>query len=180
MGELNALLSGLPKEVRGGVLSSAVSASSRPLVSAQKQLALRSERTGALRASIRSKVRNYQNTGTAVAIVGPDRSYYSGGKRVKGGSLIQSDAARPANYAHLVEFGHYTAARSGKFGGMTKGTSRRRGKNTSHDAIFILPKPFVRPSVVLAKSEMASAFDRGTTRGIEKAVSKIKSAVGTK
>ncbi len=180
MGELNALLSGLPKEVRGIALSTAVSAAAKPLVAAQKQLALRSERTGALRASISSRVRNYKTSGVSVAIAGPNRNYYVGGKKVKSGKLIQDDASRPAHYAHLVEFGHYTGARSGRFGGMVKGTSRRRGKNTSHDSAFVLPKPFVRPSVIMAKAAMASAFDLGITRGIEKAVAKIKSSVSAK
>lgn len=169
MGELGALLQGLPREVRGNILSAGTTAAAKPLLAAQKQLAQRSVRTGALRESLAYKVKNYWDAGISVAVVGPDRNYYSAGQRVKSGTLIPSNAVKPANYAHLIEFGHHTVV-------PRKGTSLRKKTATLSKRTWVPATPFVRPSVILARGAMVSAFDDGVVNGLERAIQKIKSA----
>jgi len=171
MGELNALLMELPKEVRAVALASAVKDAAQPLKLWQKRYARRSERTGALRDSIDHKIKVYRETGTAVAIVGPNRNYYISGQKIAKGKLITEGADRPAHYAHLIEFGHHAVV-------PRKGTTLRKGTAKLAKKSWVPPIPFVRPAVVMARTEMATAFDVGMTRGIEKAVAKIKSSVG--
>lgn len=173
MEQLNALLTGLPKEVRSVALGAAVGEAVKPLVAMQKRFAGRSERTGALRASITAKVKSYKNSGVSVGVAGPNRNYYVGGNRVKRGQLISGDAARPAHYAHLIEFGHHAVT-------PRKGTTLRKGTAKLAKQSWVPPIPFVRPAVVMARTEMASAFDAGMTRGIEKAIAKVKSSVAAK
>lgn len=140
--QLTAALQGMPAAIRSGILARSVKKAAQPIAEAMRRMAPR--RTGSLRASIAVKVVEDSKKGTAMAIIGPDRNYYSGTKKLSKYASKQG-ANKPANYAHLVEFGHHTAARSGVFGGMAKGSSRKRGKNTSHDSAFVLPQPFIRP-----------------------------------
>lgn len=170
---MTAVLLGLPKEVRTVALKVATEEAAKPLKEWQKRFARRSERTGALRASINYKVKKYESTGVAVAVVGPDRNYYAGGKAVKKSALIPSNADKPAHYAHLIEFGHHAVV-------PRKGTSLRKKTAKLSKASWVPAVPFVRPATAMAHIDMATAFDRGMTRGIEKAVAKIKSQAGAK
>lgn len=63
--------------------------------------------TGALRRSITWVVRKGRGKDRlAYVVVGPDSSYYKSGKRIK---EREAGAARPKNYAHLVEYGTTTS-----------------------------------------------------------------------
>lgn len=168
MEALNGLLLGLPKEVRGGVLAVATKAAAEPLKAKQKRYARRSIRTGALYASIQAKVKNYKNTGIAVAIVGPDRGYYAGHKRIGKGQLVTQGAEQPSRYAHLIEYGHHVRPRR---------NARRKPATAAAQVSFVPPRPFVRPAMLAARQEMARAFDAGATKGIKRAITKIKTAV---
>jgi HK97 gp10 family phage protein len=138
----------LPIEVRTNVLADGVRMGAKPVVTAAKSFA--AVRSGALRKSITSVVRKDRKRGTAVAVVGPSTQYFHGGKKVKKGQSYKG-ADRPANYAHLVEFGY----------------AKRNG--AEHPA-----RPFMRPAVRVAQAKVGVSMAVGIQRGLTKAIRKFK------
>lgn len=171
--EATALLRSLPAAVESRVLASAIAVAARPIVNAAKAKA--PVRTGALKKSITAVVRRYPRTGTVMAVIGPDTGYYSGGKKLKKlGNAKGAD--RPANYAHLVEFGHYSRVSSGEFGGFAKGAKRRKsatGRVAQEARSFILPKPFLRPAVMSATPAASAALASGVEKGMEREIKRL-------
>lgn len=165
LGELSAALQGIPRDLRTQVLAVAVKKAAAPVVRAAKQFAQRSRRTGALQKSITSTVRKYKNDGVAVAVIGPDKAYYGDGKRLKKGA-DRTGADKPANYAHLVEFGHLSRAGTGTNVATAKGTSRRKG--TFEAQSFILPQPFMRPALASTAGVVRGELIKGISTGIER------------
>lgn len=156
--DLQAVLQGVPQDLRGRILADGVRAGARPIRDGARRLAPRD--TGALAKSIDIVVRRYR--GAAVAVVGPDRSYYRGRKRVKRGESARG-AARPANYAHLVEFGHVAVANR-------KGTSLRKGTATALG--YVPAKPFLRPAVLGAAGAAGDAIHRAVAEGVAASIRK--------
>jgi HK97 gp10 family phage protein len=140
MAEISAALQGIPEAVKTRIMSTALRAAARPLVVSARAYAPR--RTGALRRSISSVIRKYRQGQIAVAVVGPDKGYYNEGKRAKKG---QRGKDRPANYAHLVEFGH-----------VIKPSGR------------VLARPFMRPAVLVTSSKVGESMVQGVAKGIER------------
>lgn len=164
MGDLQRLLEQIPAEMRNTVLLAGVKAAAVPVVKWAKRFAKRSERTGALRESITFKGIGNQKRGTALAIIGPDRKYYSKGKRLVRGKLITSgEIVRPSKYAHLVEFGHHVVA-------PFKGTTRRKGTAVpaKNKTTWVAAKPFIRPAIMQAKGESLAAFQRVVEKALIK------------
>lgn len=157
MGAVTHLLQQLPVEVQTSILMTATAEAHKPVKAAMKRHARRSRRTGALEESIDTLVKNYPARAKALAVTGPDRGHYRGGKRVKKGGDFRG-ADRPANYAHLVESGHVIA---------TKGGTVRRG--TAQVTGFVPGKPFARPAGEETKQEVAARFTAGLEKGITKA-----------
>jgi len=155
----------LSDDMREQILREGMKELVKPIEIAAKRFARRSRDTGALEASITSKVANYPRSGKAVGLVGPDRNYYSKGKRVRGRltALLARNQRKPANYAHLIEYGHVAVAPK-------KGTTRRKG--TAQDVGFVAPRPFIRPAVATTQAQQAEGFYRGIERGWNKAVEK--------
>lgn len=146
------VLRALPAAVRADILKPACEKAARPI---QRSIAgMAPKDTGALRRSIQVKGIADKTKGTAAALVGPDRSYYREGKRL-GKGADRRGANKPANYAHLVEFGHASGASSERFGGFKKGTTVR--KKTAEAKSFVLPRPFMRPGFA-AGAPMAEAI----------------------
>jgi hypothetical protein len=185
MGQVSDLLRGLPKDVRKEVLPMAVASAAAPVEKWAKRFAKRSERTGALRASIGTVSRNYEFSGKSVAVVGPMRGYYKGRKRL-GKRDDRRGAESPSHYAHLVEFGHHIAVGGslrpeynkalvgiGKFSKNGKELKRWKRSTVRKEAQgravgFVAAKPFMRPAGVMSQAESAAAFDAGAVRGIER------------
>lgn len=165
---ISSVLNGLPAEMKTQILATAVGHAAKPVVAAARALAPR--RTGALKRSITSLVRKYKNNQSAVAVVGPDNAYYGSGKRLKNGQS-RAGADKPANYAHLVEFGHYSATASGVSGRASKGTSRRKGTFTERS--YIMPKPFMRPAVAGSAAAAGESLAEGIRKGIERTRAKL-------
>lgn len=162
---LHAVLNELPKAVRGEVLAEALKKAVVPI--RRHTIAKAPKDTGALKKSITAKVIAYPKDGRAVALIGPDRNYYMGNKRVrKGGD--RRGANKPSKYAHLVEFGHYSGVSSLGFGGFAKGTTLR--KKTAQARSFILPRPFLRPGLMAG----ASAANTILSAEIENAMAKVR------
>lgn len=167
--ELASALRQLSNEVRASVLAAGLREAVKPVLSAAKRYAKRSERTGALRASLTTKVVNYPRSGKAVGLVGPDKKYYRGGKKVSLNVAALAGADRPANYAHLVEYGHRIVAPK-------KDTTIRHG--TAKVSGFVPAKPFLRPAVMTTRSEQASGFYKGIEKGFAQAVRKVSQQAG--
>lgn len=161
----------LPAAVERRVIERALEYAVQPIVRRAKSLAAR--KTGALQASIAFVIRKYP--GRAVAVVGPSRAYYKNGERTKGG---EQNPDRPANYAHLVEFGHATRAK-GKPGFRKWTTKEREAANREGRALpqaglrrveFVAPRPFLRPAVEQGKAEAINRFSDGVRVGLEKEI----------
>lgn len=169
---LSAALRALPLDMQARTLASAVKEVCIPIEIAAKRFAKRSKRTGALSNSITHKIVVYPKTGKAVGLVGPDRNYYIQGRRLsaKGGKLgALYGADRPANYAHLVEYGHRIA----KGGALTRLDGKgKKGKGTVGG--FVPAKPFIRPAVITTHSQQAAGFYRGIERGFNAALQKYR------
>lgn len=166
--EISALLKELPAAMRADVLEGALVKASRPIQRAMSAKAPR--RTGALKRSIAVKGISSKAKGTAAALIGPDRNYYQGGKRLKKGA-DRRGADKPANYAHLVEFGHYSGTSSEGFGAFAKGTSLRKGTATPRS--FIRPKPFMRPGFAAGLPQSEAILEREVVASIERVRSRM-------
>lgn len=178
--EMRALLLNLPPSVESRILGDALSVAAKPIVNAAKARA--PVDTGALRRSITAVVKRYPKAGKVMAIIGPSRGYFRNGKRLKPGGDFRGGAA-PANYAHLVEFGHFSAAATGTSVATAKGSAIRRknpkSKKTEFQArSFILPRAFLRPAVLTAKpaveGQLAKGVEVGMAREIKRLASKMK------
>lgn len=171
--ELRRILDLLPKEIRQTVLTHAVKTATKPMEAAAKRFAPR--RTGALRNSITTVVRNYPSTGNVVAVVGPARGYFQRGRRVrKGGSLAGAES--PSHYAHLVEFGH--AVRQPKKGRtIRKGTALLPGDGK---VTIVPPRPFMRPAFMATKGTAGRTLLEGAAAGIQKARDQLVRKYGHK
>lgn len=162
---LTGALRALPEDMRTRTLAAGMKALLQPIKIAAKRYAKRSEDTGALRESITDKVVSYPQSARVVGLVGPDRHYYSRGIRLKTGfgRLLAADKRRPANYAHLVEYGHVSVQ-------PRKGTSRRRKTAIVSKKEFVPAKPFLRPAVATTRAQQAEAFATGIARGLNSAI----------
>lgn len=165
--ELSASLQALRSEIRANVLGSAMRRVLAPVLRSARKHAKKSERTGALRRSLTTKVVEYPASGKVVGLVGPDRGYYLGGSRITKTAASFKGADRPSKYAHLIEFGHHVVA-------PIKGTNRR--KKTAQPAKsgtkWVEAKPFIRPAVLDTHNEQAAAWYDGVKAGFEKALAK--------
>jgi HK97 gp10 family phage protein len=141
--DLTKGLKAIGKKLRTQIGQEAVTTALIPMVNAARYYAGQSRDTGALQDSIGVKVKPYQKGATIFGIVGPRRGFKRPDPSGKG-------FRDPTKYAHLVEFGHYTKAGSGKFGGAKKGT-----KITPENAsAYVLPQPFMRPAFSATKGQM--------------------------
>lgn len=193
-GQVSAILQGVSKEMKTSIMSKGVEAGAKILVVHAKRFARRSERTGALRASIDYVVRKYEFEGVAVAIVGPTRNYFRGRKRL-GKDDDRRGAEQPARYAHLVEFGHNVVVGgdlkekrelslqgTGKFS--KNGNELKRWKKTGkvlREATgkvkgWVAPKPFLRPAHYAAQGQIQGVVVRTMSQEIEKIIRKAPKA----
>lgn len=164
-------LRALSADLRGKILGKAVGEAIAPVLVAAKRFAKRSVRTGALRNSLTSKVVVY-DSGVAVGLVGPNKAYYSGGKRIsKLTAAVRGQADRPANYAHLVEFGHYQVA--GNSAGKTlKRKGRRKASLARSGKKWVPAKPFLRPAVQTTLAAQEAGWRNGIKKGWEQTIRK--------
>ncbi len=200
--DLRAALRGVSNDVKTKILKDAVGAACEPILAAAKNFAKHSERTGALRSSLVMKVVGYPATAKAVGMVGPDRKYYHNGAAVQGLTALfagrRGELRRPANYAHLVEFGHrvahggtlrdkhkLTLVGTGRYG--SKGNELKRWKKgeVTEKAKGIAggtvaPKPFLRPAVVSTRSQQHAAFIAAVGKGLDSSLRRNNRAAGSR
>lgn len=152
---------GDPRELDRNVSRSGKKAM-RPVLDMARALA--PQRTGALKRSLTITSRKLKNGNRSIR-VGPDTRYY--GRISKTGAVNLGKMARPANYAHLVEFGHHSAAASGISARSARGLSRRKGSFV--DRSFVMPKPFLRPAWDRHRAGLMAVFMDEMMLGLERA-----------
>lgn len=155
--EIRSVIKTLPTELQQKVMAVAVKRAAAPLVNAAKLFAGRSERTGALRKSIGALVKKGRD-GSAYAVIGAIRGQYRNGKKLGKGES-RKGADDPANYAHLVEFGHVAVSPK-------QGKSLR--KRTARPVGFVSAKPFLRPALMSSGDAVATEMANGIADGIER------------
>lgn len=138
---------------RGGMRESLTKAA-RPMTKRVKSLAPTGT-TGMLKKSIRSKVVTSVRKHTVTIFIGPSRKVNMYIDRFGNGNI---KAVRPANYAHLVEFG--TTSR-GSYG-------RKGVKLTSGNP----PRPFIRPGYEQTKHATHAQYAKFLGVAILKAADK--------
>jgi hypothetical protein len=180
--EMSEMLAVLPAEVGNKVMGTAIDAAARPIE--RRAVENAPANRGALKKSISRVVRKYPGSAVpAIAIVGPNKDFTQS-KLQGGGDLKGVD--RPANYAHLVEFGYHTRAaeRVGEtaqeFRAFT--AAERRDANRAGRAlpsagrktvIFVPPNPFLRRAVRDSEGESAAAFEQGCVKGLERETKRL-------
>lgn len=167
MDEIRNVLKTLPTVLQDKVLRQAVGRAAGPLVQAAKMFARRSLRTGALVESIGAIVKKGKKGAGVYAVIGARRGYYRGGSPVpKGGNFRGAD--NPANYAHLIEYGHHVVAPK-------KNTSRR--KKTAQPAktgkTWVTGKAFMRPALLAAGDAIETELAEGVREGIERQLKRL-------
>lgn len=148
----------LSAKVQSDIALHAVVSALTPIVNSAKRHAHKSRDTGALVESIGFRVKKYSKGRGVFAVVGPRRGF-------KG-----PDGRDPVKYAHLVEFGHFGAAGTGKKVRSAKGRSIRKG--TLFAQSFILPQPFLRPAWHENKEGLAPQIAKVMGERIQGEVSK--------
>lgn len=184
--ELQAMLANLPAKTEQAVIGVALERAAAPIKREARRLA--PKLTGALKASITHVLKKYPKK--TMVIIGPDKDYYEKGKRVKkGGNRLNKD--RPANYAHLIEFGHLTrnAAANAKAKRMVRHTAKEiAAANAAGRALptagrrtveFVAPRPFMRPAVMGQEAAAAQEFEQGVAKGLEREIKKINRKIIT-
>lgn len=145
----------LPIEVRATAEKSALRAGGKPILNAAKAMCPVGE-NGLLKKSIGLTVRKNRSgalRGQFTLRVGPRTGFaIVKGVRSKGKNAGKPIRIDPSKYGHLVELG------------------------TSHSAA----KPFIRPAIDSASSQVVAAMAQGYAKGLERAVKKIQVRFSTK
>jgi hypothetical protein len=147
--QMDALLvrfKGLSAKVKNEIAFAAVYEAVQPMIEAVRDNApvnvnpanaRESARAGSLKASIGLVMRRYKNG--VLAVIGPVRGRGHGG-------------AEPANYAHLVEYGHRVAhAKTGKL--------KRRASRDLADG-DVQARPFMRPAFEATKGIVSARLEK--------------------
>lgn len=150
--ELN--IAELQQKLARGAMRGAITKAARLVTAKAKALAPVS--TGLLKKSIRQKVITDTKKNLVTVIIGPSNNVVGQVDRLGNGAIT---IARPAKYAHLVEFG--TAAR-GSFG---------------RDSVIIepgnAPQPFMRPAWEATRDTAAEKYKAELAPEIQKAAARI-------
>jgi len=153
MDDLTLALKGVPKKISKEVASDSMTIAVRPLVMAIASYA--PVDSGDLKRSIGWVIRQYK-TGVTLAVIGPVRG--KGTFRTKKGNLNE-----PANYAHLVEFGHNTPRST-------------KGRKNTIGPLAVPAHPFMRPAWEATKEQVLNTFNDTFGTRIEAAVKSRKAA----
>lgn len=113
---------------------------------------------GLLKRSIGKKSKWYR--GTRVVIIGPRKGF----KR----TIVTRKGVRhvdPANYAHLVELGHF-AVTGGKVDRINRGTGRPASKKQGRVGGRVAAQPFLRPALFQNKENIKRILHRELRAGL--------------
>lgn len=151
--QLHSVLAGLPEDLRREILATTMGKAGAHVAGKMRRKAPRV--TGALAKSITYVVRKYGDGARTISVVGPNRKY------------VTKDGARPANYAHLVEFGHRVAK-----GGALDRLDGRGKAGTGKQGGFVPAKPFMRPGLIESQASLPQVMLEGVQKGMDKAIAK--------
>lgn len=165
-----ALLRELPASVESRVMGDAVGQALKPMQADARARAPKD--TGALKRSIAVKVKRYPNAGIVVGLVGPSKDYFKNGRRLKVGQNRRG-ADKPANYAHLIEYGHFRVAGRGATGKSLKGKTIR--KSTANAKGWVPARPFMRPAAVAQRDNVLNGLEAGVVKGLERETKRLAS-----
>jgi HK97 gp10 family phage protein len=181
--KLASKIAGMSLRHQDAVLMKGMDTATKSIADAARNNAPKDE--GDLKASMTNVVRSYKGGNLIMGFVGPEKGFYRGGKggkrvrirREKGESTSEyqdrnAGQKRPENYAHLVEFGHHSAAGQGKhFTDGTKGTSIR--KKTFPIRSFTPGKPFLRPAFEQGRANLEQELGNATGEAMQKEFDKL-------
>ena len=146
--ELAEALQGLPSRIKKDVAFAAMVKAVQPTVAAAQALA--PVDSGDLRRSIGFAVRSYKRGATTYGIIGPRRGF-------------GRDGREPANYAHLVEYGHATVV-----GAQAK--DEDGAASLSKDLVgFVEARPFLRPAWDATRAQVMRLLQKELGEGVEAA-----------
>lgn len=179
MDGISASLRAYPEAMRSQILGTAVGRAARPVRQAAKRFAQSSRRTGALQESISVVVREYENRGKAVAVVGPSKDSFKAGKKV-GKKDSKQGADKPHKYAHLIEFGHVARNSSNNTGTFKKTSARDRKRafgeilpSVRKTTTFVAARPFMRPAIISTAGRVQSDILLGVKQGMSRVRTKV-------
>lgn len=160
-------IAGLKPSAQSRILGDAMGRAAKPIATLAKAKAPAD--TGALRKAIGSIVRRYPNKGVIIGLIGALRGYYKpskrGARKTRKGESTKG-AASPANYSHLVEFGHRMAVSTGgPSARANKGKSFRKGTLT--EAGYVMPRPFLAPAAAQGQGAADAAIGEGFGLAVE-------------
>lgn len=165
-------LDDLKRGARNRILRPAIAKAARIIVKQAKRNAPKD--SGALRRSLTSVIRIGRKSGQIYAVIGPEtgerkdrqgsRSKTRFGKWLAG----QGIPNRPANYAHLVEFGRASVSVQSKKVLASDGVFYGRSVRASE------PRPFLRPALLSKQSEVRSVLKVEIWAGLKKHYAKAR------
>lgn len=140
--EMEQVFRAIPERMQNNVMSSAVRGGATVVKNAAKQnlISRGSIRTGLLHRSINTRIKKYREDGTVYAAIGPRYDVV--------GTTPDGKRIRPANYAHLVEFG----------------------------TVNTRAKPFLRPAIDQNRSAVFSAITKKARTGLAREIKKLRKA----
>lgn len=195
--DLSAFLSDLKPSTQAKIIAKTMEVASKPIIQLAREKA--PKKTGALAKSLGSITRIYPSKGQIVSYIGARRGYYTEAFSVKTRKRTavslkpgQRSTRRvtPANYSHLVEYGHrsvngggvlpnYGGRVSGQWNSVNKGRSIRKG--TTGATSFVAPRPFLRPAFeqgkAFAEARVVEGFDRALEREFARAQRKFNKTI---
>lgn len=195
--DLSAFVRELKPSAQARIIRKTLEDASAPIVRLAKQKA--PKKSGALRKSIGVVVRAYPAKGTVTGFIGARRGTYAEMKNIrtkrKTATLLkpgQNTMKRitPANYSHLVEYGHRSVHGGGtlpNFGervpgvwnAKNKGRSQRKG--TISATSFVPPRPFLRPAFeqgrAFAEARIIDGFEKAIEREYARAKAKLSKTI---
>lgn len=165
--EFRAALATLPDNLRKRGLVDAFRKAARIVVkSAQSMVDVDS---GTLKRSLGLVIRRPKRAkGDPYAVVGARRGYSRQVTRLGWNGLFSyTQKAVPANYAHLVELGHYVVS-GGTLNNKGAGSRTRLARSAARTGQgsatqYILPRPFLRPAFEKSKSPVVSSLVESLT-----------------
>ena len=186
---LSAFLKDLNPSSQVEIIKTCVSEAAKPIVAQAKANLINkgSIRTGALAKSLDAIVRVYPNTGTVAAFIGSVRGTYAVATNLKTkktgpmklrGNENTTKPIIPANYSHLVEYGHRSVHGGGSLKGGREGPikgvwnsineDKSIRKGTLHETSYIAPKPFLMPAFNAGKPFAEARIKTGLMKAMLK------------
>lgn len=181
--DLRGFIADIKPSAQSRILGGAMAEASKPVVVAARAHVPKD--TGALKRSLGFVVRRYPVRGQVASFIGARKGKYKPTKTRTGRSSIRRARKdetgvflRPANYSHLVEFGH-RIAKGGRLTDtyhteMTVVNGKRRLRKTSRVKIkatgksvgYVIARPFLGTAVLQTRGQVDAAIGAGFEKAL--------------